>query len=132
MRIYNEGSKKCRVCKEFLPRDADHFYRLKNTRDGLDTRCKKCDQRRTASRRVKKIRIHKNQPCMDCGLTLPMCAMSFDHLPGEVKFRDVSQLGSWSKDRIAQEVAKCDVVCLNCHALRTYYRSKGLGTTPVE
>lgn len=69
------------------------------------------------------MREQKDRPCMDCGLPYPPYVMQFDHRPGEAKAGNVAsmaRLGSLRK--VKDEIAKCDVVCANCHAERTYAR----------
>lgn len=63
----------------------------------------------------------KNVPCMDCGGRFPPVAMDFDHVRG-VKLFDVSQNWSLPKERVMEEIAKCEVVCANCHRIRTELR----------
>jgi len=46
--------------------------------------------------------------------------MHWDHRPGTDKLGDVSNLlGRLCKQRVLDEIAKCDLVCANCHAVRT-------------
>ena len=71
------------------------------------------------------IREAKNVPCADCGRRYPHYVMDFDHRPGEKKCFNVSIAAgqprlSWAK--LAAEIAKCDVVCANCHRERTHQR----------
>jgi hypothetical protein len=65
----------------------------------------------------------KSRPCLDCGIQYKPWIMQFDHRPGEIKLLNVSQARSRSLKTIKAEIAKCDVVCANCHADRTYKRS---------
>jgi hypothetical protein len=63
--------------------------------------------------------------CKDCGYNGSADALQFDHLPGFTKLADVSDLTSRGKrKRAMQEIAKCEVVCANCHAVRTCNRRK--------
>jgi hypothetical protein len=60
--------------------------------------------------------------CADCGYNAHPAALDFDHLPGNEKIRDIksgAQLG-WAA--LQAEVAKCEVVCANCHRIRTAER----------
>ena len=65
----------------------------------------------------------KLQPCSDCSSTYPPYVMHFDHLPerGQKKFGIAK---GWSKpwDVLKEELAKCELVCANCHAIRTHNR----------
>lgn len=68
----------------------------------------------------------KSSPCLDCGVSYPACVMDFDHRPGEEKKFNVStQVRSGaSLSLIMAEIAKCDLVCSNCHRLRTARRNE--------
>jgi hypothetical protein len=77
-------------------------------------------------RKSKRDYIHnvKDAPCMDCGGRFPPECMDFDHRPDEVKLfticdRGISAFG-WPK--LMAEMAKCDLVCSNCHRIRTASR----------
>jgi hypothetical protein len=61
------------------------------------------------------------RPCMDCGQSFPFPCMDFDHVRG-VKKKDVSSCNTLAT--VKTEIAKCDVVCANCHRLRTYIRQR--------
>ena len=65
----------------------------------------------------------KSCPCKDCGVQYPPWVMEFDHVRG-VKRYNLSKLSrcqaSWKT--IDDEIAKCEVVCANCHRDRTYRR----------
>ncbi len=58
--------------------------------------------------------------CRDCGYNIAAVALDFDHL--EDKQYNVSQMGGNSWKRILQEINKCEVVCANCHRIRTQQR----------
>jgi hypothetical protein len=62
----------------------------------------------------------REHPCVDCGETDPV-VLEFDHL------RDKEfEIGAGLRDRhwqsVLDEIAKCDVVCANCHRRRTARR----------
>ena len=61
----------------------------------------------------------KKGPCADCKNQFPPAAMTFDHVRGR-KIKKISQmLASYSKETILAEIAKCELVCANCHAIRS-------------
>lgn len=66
--------------------------------------------------------IKESNPCTDCGEYYPFYVMHFDHLPGTLKRSNISSMQSWSKKSLAEEIEKCELVCANCHASRTYNR----------
>lgn len=60
--------------------------------------------------------------CADCGENYPYWIMEFDHL-GDKLFTIGQRNGrSTSLDTIKVEIAKCEIVCANCHRNRTHYR----------
>lgn len=61
---------------------------------------------------------------MDCGGRFHFSAMHFDHLPEYEKVEQISRLANsnTSYARIDAEIAKCELVCANCHAVRTFNR----------
>jgi len=60
--------------------------------------------------------------CIDCGYKENAAALEFDHLPGFRKNATVASLMYRSLKVIVEEIKKCEVVCANCHAIRTYNR----------
>ena len=69
------------------------------------------------------IDLLKAAPCLDCSRTYPPVAMDFDHVRGE-KVSGIARMWSWRRERVLAELAKCDLVCANCHRVRTYGRSE--------
>lgn len=66
----------------------------------------------------------KSVPCMDCSGEFHPCAMDFDHRPGETKAFQIARYTSKPVAVLLAEVAKCDVVCANCHRVRTWERQQ--------
>lgn len=63
----------------------------------------------------------KDVPCMDCGQRFPTYVMDFDHRDPEQKLYNIGSLNlSSSESALRAEIAKCDVVCSNCHRVRTH------------
>jgi len=64
----------------------------------------------------------KAKPCMDCGIQYAPWVMQFDHREPLLKSFNISAYRSlrYSVDEVKAEIAKCDVVCANCHAERTH------------
>lgn len=66
----------------------------------------------------------KMKPCIDCGFTPRVPdQMDFDHVRGE-KHEALSRMAArgCGIERIKSEIEKCELVCANCHRLRTYER----------
>jgi hypothetical protein len=85
------------------------------------------DQMTRVKKQGRKIRTAVQQykektPCADCGKCFPHYVMDFDHVRGE-KIGNVADIinrncsgGVWD------EIAKCELVCANCHRFRTHAR----------
>ena len=76
-----------------------------------------------ASREAKKAWMdeQKGGPCADCGIKYPAFVMDFHHVGDKEKAFTISKSGtnaSW--ERLKKEVAKCVVLCSNCHRMRTF------------
>lgn len=64
----------------------------------------------------------RDTPCADCGEFFHPCAMDFDHLHGKrFDIGSAARLG-YSNEEILKEIEKCEIVCSNCHRVRTYKR----------
>lgn len=61
-------------------------------------------------------------PCVDCGESNPI-VLDFDHI-GQDKDRSIARAvnDGFSMERLLLEMKKCEVVCSNCHRIRTYNR----------
>ena len=70
--------------------------------------------------------IKQSTPCYDCGKSYHYEVMEFDHVKGD-KVDGVSQMivRGFALSTILAEVEKCDLVCANCHRLRTVMRRHG-------
>jgi len=62
---------------------------------------------------------HKGGKCQDCGGAFPQCCYDFDHRDHtQKKFHLGSRMGG-SLAELMVEADKCDLVCSNCHRIRT-------------
>jgi hypothetical protein len=65
------------------------------------------------------IRKAKAVPCLDCRVSYPHYVMHLDHVRGVKKF-NLAKFKTHSMEEVVEEIAKCDPVCSNCHAERTW------------
>lgn len=70
-------------------------------------------------------KIKETNPCKDCGEKLHFSQMDFDHI-GDNKKINIAKLANSavSIKELKKEIAKCEVVCANCHRLRTWKRTQ--------
>jgi hypothetical protein len=131
--------KRCGRCG--LEKPLDDFHRW-NRGDGYQVWCKPCRKaydrgyharnrkRRQEHVRARRRRLHAwnnelkgSTPCADCGQFFHPVAMAWDHLPGNEKVAEISNLVRAGKTLQARkEIEKCELVCANCHAVRSYTR----------
>ena len=129
--------KKCCSCKQELD------VALFNKRgDGLQRQCKTCQRKSqnayyarnsnyrnrlkasaTKDRAVKRDKVFdilKQSACVHCGESDPI-VLSFDHIDPKTKKTEICNLvnGCYSWKVIEEELAKCQVLCFNCHVRKT-------------
>ena len=135
---HRSSYKTCSQCKVGKPISEFNF---KNTAAGVhQSYCKECGKRLTRShyrnnkrqyldrnvrsymKRRELVRQLKSCPCADCGVQYPYYVMDFDHREGETKEYQLNRIDRMTTRAILNEIKKCDVVCANCHRVRTYKR----------
>lgn len=78
------------------------------------------DRGRTAGRRALLAALKLDAGCSGCGYREHACALQFHHRPGVVKVRCVGTMMTASIATLQAEIDKCEILCANCHAVRTY------------
>ncbi len=124
--------KTCTTCGETKP--LSEYYNDRRASDDKVSRCAACcygaykDWRarnreknlsknsRAQAKRATFLRDAKDRPCDRCGGRFPPIVMDFHHRDPATKEFDVSRAGR-SYAKLAAEVAKCDVLCANCHRM---------------
>lgn len=65
--------------------------------------------------------LKEASPCIDCKIQYPYYVMDFDHIG--VKKGLISEIiNSGNAKKLKEEIEKCELVCANCHRIRTYRR----------
>ncbi len=132
--------KTCSKCK--LNKDLLEFAKNSTKSDGLQTVCRSCKKsynqgyyattkqvhnparkaRKQEQRKLNQANLKRylsTKACSDCK-TSDWRVLEFDHLRD--KKYGISQMMDRSWESILTEVQKCEIVCKNCHAIRTYER----------
>ena len=83
------------------------------------------DGRRRGAERRKKyadfIRDYKLESgCEICGYDEHSCALQFDHIDPSTKLFNVARGRDYPWKVFLAEIAKCRVLCANCHAVHTF------------
>ena len=67
--------------------------------------------------------LKERTPCADCKLLFPHYVTDYDHREGVEKVYVISKIIFWhGRAKVMEEIAKCDLVCSNCHRIRTHER----------
>ena len=70
--------------------------------------------------------------CMDCGQKYPSYVLDLDHRdPNEKKFTPSRLAKNNSWQQMIDELKKCDVVCANCHRIRTHDKDHYRHRNPI-
>jgi hypothetical protein len=104
----------CKTCRK----DYDHAYWQRNKERWAE------NKQAWFKRRVEWLREMKtDKACTDCGGIFPPEATQWDHLPGTTKLANISTaMRNLRPKLVFEELAKCELVSANCHAIRTYRR----------
>jgi hypothetical protein len=63
-----------------------------------------------------------NSVCVDCGVDYPPHVLDFDHVGNKSFGISRALQNGTSLDKIKNEIKKCEIVCSNCHRIRTFER----------
>lgn len=135
-----EGSvRHCVRCNDYKPSNEFH-----NSRTGDFTYCAECrrsydrlyykerggvarrgrQQKRKTAVQAWANSLKEGRPCADCGGLFPGPVMHWDHLPQYPKIGSISDMAlSRTRAVVFEELKKCELVCANCHAIRTAHRA---------
>ncbi|MCW4027877.1 MAG: hypothetical protein NWE76_10395, partial [Candidatus Bathyarchaeota archaeon] len=124
----------CARCKKAQPSSC--FNKMPSSPTGYHAWCRDCknsyDREEMDPGRFRKKRrkslvwlrgLKAGIPCKDCGTLYEPSCMDYDHVKG-TKFKAVTRmvLDNYSKERVLEEIEKCELVCLLCHNRRTQRR----------
>lgn len=141
------AEKLCPRCERVLP--IDHFHRKGGQRHSF---CKDCQKvlrsnsyyknrsyyRDKVKERERETNLwlqeYKNGlSCSRCGFSHP-AAIQFHHRDADGKTVNLSVAArkGWGKERLLEELAKCDPLCANCHFILHWEERRKSGDASVE
>lgn len=135
-------TKTCTKCLEEKP--LTEFHNNKRTKDGKAYYCKPCIgdsvkkhhednepyKERQKQSKAEMTRINREylweylnaNPCAFCGVADPR-VLEFDHIDETTKTKEINYLATRANlEALKAEIAKCRVLCANCHRIRTGYQ----------
>jgi len=124
-------TKNCCMCQRDLP--VSEFAVNSQRKDGLQSQCKECqkayrrqhylDNRQKYIDKAKRVRqefvlwfqqYKATLKCKHCPEREP-CCLDFHHNSDDKEANVATLVHKGNKERLLKEIAKCDVVCANCH-----------------
>jgi 5-methylcytosine-specific restriction endonuclease McrA len=93
--------------------------------EGTNPYCKPCmrayNKERNQAKRAYLNEVKLESGCVACGYNAHPAALEFDHLDPTTKLFHVgSRFSSVSFSKLKEEVSKCQVLCSNCHRIKTF------------
>lgn len=117
----NKRHKACKCCYKISRKKTQYQHYEKNKqqyKDRANNRRKKLG----SDNRKLMMEFLKDNHCVDCGNDNPI-VLEFDHLHNK-QYGISTMMSSYPWEKILVEISKCEVVCANCHKIRTATRAK--------
>ncbi len=119
--LWEGDNKICIDCK--ISKPSSEYYRNKGHFKGIHSHCKTCTNKkmtlRWVHRKIQYINL-MGGACEKCGLKLEdshYAVYEFHHKFGEKKDYNWTKLRLRSDKSVVEELAKCSLLCANCHRL---------------
>lgn len=110
----------CTICKiQLSPENA--YNKAASKKGKLYARCKKCFTRYCVERWIKRKEsaiLQMGNKCADCLQSFPYQVYDFHHLDPNQKDMSWDKMRQVSPERLSIELAKCVLLCANCHRIR--------------
>lgn len=111
--------KECSVCESlFTPYNSQQKYCCVRCRNHNPTKSEST-RRYQKGRRDWLNELKVSSGCAVCGYNEHPAALDFNHISGDKQF-NISQDPKRAKSAILEEIAKCEILCANCHRIKTY------------
>jgi len=120
---------RCRTARRRKPIGIDDPPRRRRSRTGWTEQLTpeayaikiRCSRKANAKNRQRIQAIKSASGCLDCGYNQNPEALEFDHVRGE-KRDTLAAMAGYKKETLLEEISKCEIVCCNCHRIRTHER----------
>jgi len=78
-----------------------------------------CNAKKAKERRALLNEIKLAKGCQECGYNKHPAALDFDHINDDKEFTIGTSYASVSLERLLAEVNKCQILCANCHRIKS-------------
>jgi len=110
---FNKGQSWCRICVKVYDKER---YESDKGKRASQNKSRRKDLREWSNK-------IKSGPCTDCDNTYPPIVMHWDHIENDKEFNVGNMVArGFGIEKISKEISKCELVCANCHAIRTSSR----------
>ncbi len=110
-------------CKDCMRSRGRNYYHINHERQLMLALQRKERYRQERKRFIEKLK--QGKPCLDCKRLFPPYVMDYDHKEGNLKVASISWMvlhDTSNLEKIKLEIEKCELVCANCHRIRTHDR----------
>jgi hypothetical protein len=132
--------KTCKICTQTKP--LNEFYKKRsNGKNSYMHICKVCSNAKSKvnyqknrewyiKRDAKRDKVWRNwlsslkegKPCQNCKQVYHPVVMDWHHRDPSLKIRGVAHFRPTNKQAVYEEIAKCDLLCSNCHRYLTHVK----------
>ena len=109
-----------KTCKECHRKYLKAHYKLNKAK--YKSKAQNNQKKYYIANRNKILQYLSDKRCIDCGID-NILVLEFDHVSSNKSDNVCSMLRSFSWLSILSEINKCDIVCSNCHQIRTHKRA---------
>ena len=113
----------CTVCKIKKPETLKYFSPDKRRPGGQQSHCRICGRgakkKHSDELRLAIAQYKLQKGCVDCSYRKHHAALEFDHVKG-IKNYEIANMTRMLWIDVLDEILKCEVVCSNCHKIRTW------------
>ena len=117
--LFAEGSMTCSKCKKV--KGIDKFLKSHTKRYGIQPYCRVCDvkqrRKRAAAATLKLQKMRKEAGCYRCGYNANPALLHWHHRDPSTKIMEVTNMKMYTWNKVLEEINKCDVLCIRCHAI---------------
>lgn len=114
--VKNRRHSQCKECYRASRNPKEHYLKY---RDEYLARANNRRYAKMTENRLNLLEYFKTHHCIVCGESNPI-VLDFDHRDHKEKEYNISKMiATYNWNTILLEIEKCDVLCSNCHRIRT-------------
>lgn len=115
--------------KQHYDNNRDYYHEKSKRFATVNPEKNRTYKKKSKAQRIREAKAHilnikLKSPCADCGYSNPIC-LQFHHVDPSTKTATIARLLALGMtiEKIDEEIAKCIILCANCHLLRHHSSS---------